>query len=431
MGETTCFGRVRRAFTGLYTSGCTVWAINCFGRIRRAFTGLYTEHNIYLPTEMLLAITGFHLADRWKRRYWVRWAFQATRLIELLQYLMWVDRFYLSVLDASVNPGKTLHCTNGCGLLTMCLVRVLVFGWYMEDVKRTTDYLQRQREQSVPSDSYRKIVNYALVCESLGLADRAMYYFSRSYREDLYEIPANILALGRHAELGAFLVNFDFSFRWSATYNVSFTIMNTLLIGLYDELACIAADYGQLFAGNAAPQRLRGTFDWDQLERHIARTVHRHEVFQGQLSNIKPFLRTAFLLMFYAAVQLLTLGAFMISVNGITTYGVILVGFLTVVIFECYWCCRLVDRLNDMNASIGTLLYSLDWPTKLRYSPRDASRYRQARTSLSIIFSKTQNGLNITGGGMFEICSEAFARLMKISYTLLMFLRDTQRRSFR
>uniref|UniRef100_A0A182JDT7 Uncharacterized protein n=1 Tax=Anopheles atroparvus TaxID=41427 RepID=A0A182JDT7_ANOAO len=162
------------------------------------------------------------------------------------------------------------------------------------------------------------------------------------------------------------------------------------------------------------------------LESNIRNTMRRHEQFLRQVDCLKPFLRNTFLLMFYAAVYFIALGTYRIRSNENILYNIMLCVFLVAVLLECYWCCRLVDKLNEESERIGELLYGLDWPEQLRYSAADAHRYRQARTALLIMMSKSQKNLDITCGGFFVMSSEAFANLVKLTYTMLMFLLDTQ-----
>ncbi|XP_058127640.1 uncharacterized protein LOC131291097 [Anopheles ziemanni] len=389
--------------------------------LKKLYRTVCTEQDFFGPFDLLLILPGFHLARGWHGLR-VRLVFGAMRAIQLFSYLIWADRFVLALLNASANPGKALHYSNTFGVLSMMVARMLVFKWYVVDVERLQQYIRRQRAATPPATgSYRKIVKTAIIFQLIGLADRAVFVFSSTYRRELYEMPANVSRYGWMAELLVHIFSFDFAWRWAAAYNTSLTGMNSIMLGLSDELAEIAEDYRHLLVVEP------GIDFWTQLERNIRRTVRRHEQFLQQLDLLKPFLRTTFLLMFYSAVIFLAIGMFMISANERpSTYDIILSGFLVTLLLECYWCCQLVDRLNDENDRIGEQLYGLEWPEQLCYSLPNAHRYRQARSSLLIMMSMTQKSLGITCGGMFEMSSEAFASLVKLTYTMLMFLRDTQ-----
>ncbi|XP_053668204.1 uncharacterized protein LOC128718604 [Anopheles marshallii] len=395
-------------------------------RFRRSLKRLYIERDFFRPYEILLALPGFHLVERYRTSSWTRVLFLLSRVFQLLQYAVWGDLFYLGLMDASGNFEKALHYGNTFGVLTMMLIRMLVVRWNLPNVEEFKRYLRRQRSikkqtSRTHSRSYQKIVNIAIMFQLIGIVDRFVVCFSSTYRQELYELPSNLVELGWPMVIALHVLSFDFASRWAAAYNVSLTGMNSIMMGLYDELVDIAEEYRQLFARNQD-----GSDFWTCLERNIAQAVKRHETFIAQLDQLKPFLQTTFLVMFYSAALFLATGTFIITAKGTTTYGVILSGFLFALLLECYWCCQLVDRLNDMNAQIGTNLYNLPWPTELQYTKATASRYRQARSSLLIMMSKTQKSLGINCGGMFEMSSEAFASLVKLTYTMLMFLRDTQ-----
>uniref|UniRef100_A0A182LWQ6 Odorant receptor n=1 Tax=Anopheles culicifacies TaxID=139723 RepID=A0A182LWQ6_9DIPT len=424
---------------------------NVLPRVRRSLEWLYIERDFFRPYELLLALPGFYLAAGFRSSSWKRVLFVVTRAVQLFQYAVWADRLYLGLIDASEHFEKALHYVNTFGVLTMFLLRMLVVRWYLPSVEKFKQYLRRQRGNARSSSvthrgSYRKIVNIAIMFQLIGLADRLLFCCSGTYRQELYEMPSNLAALGWPVVVTVHVLSFDFASRWAAAYNVSLTGMNSIMMGLYDELVDIADEYRQLFAGGRSAENAEF---WPCLERNIAQAVKRHATFISHLDQLKPFLQTTFLVMFYSAALFLAIGAFIITANGTTTYDVILSGFLFALLLECYWCCQLVDQLNDMvrlllrklklsgnntfglntalqNAQIGMHLYDLAWPMELQYTVSNGSRYRQVRSSLLIMMSKSRKTLGIRCGGMFEMSSEAFASLVKLTYTMLMFLRDTQ-----
>ncbi|XP_049298438.1 uncharacterized protein LOC125771654 [Anopheles funestus] len=261
-------------------------------RFRRLLQRLYIERSFFHPFEILLALPGFHLVERFRKRSWMRVLFVLTRVIQLLQYALWVDRFYLGLIDSSGSSEKTLHYGNTLSALTMMLVRMLVVRWHMPNVEEFKEYLRRQRRLRVTKPnsgthrvSYRKIVNIAIMFQLIGLADRLVFCFSSTYRQELYELPSNIAELGWPMEIVLHVISFDFASRWAAAYNVSLTGMNSIMMGLYDELVDIAEEYRQLFAGSKDDSEF-----WACLERNIVQAVKRHEAFISQLDQLKPFL---------------------------------------------------------------------------------------------------------------------------------------------
>ncbi|XP_053678197.1 uncharacterized protein LOC128728595 [Anopheles nili] len=394
-------------------------------RFRRWLVDLFTEQDLFRPYELLVAGVGFYLPASFRTTR-IRLLFALTRLIMVCQYAIWADRFYLSLLDIHDDPGKALQYTNSFLTLSMMLGRMLVVHWYRLDVERIMAFLRRQRRAMPISErevSYRRIVGLAGGFQLIGILDRVLVCFSTPYRQLLYEVPANMAALGRPASVIVQAISFDFATRWAAAYNVSLTGMNSLMSGLHDELADIARDYGKLLDVEDLPGAT-----WTRFVTRTTRVVRRHEAFLEQLNMLKPFLCTAFLVMFYSAALFLAIGTHQITsaTNGFSMYHIVLGGYLCTLLIECYRCCQLVDQLNDLNKQIGQQLYGLEWPLELRYSPQDDRLYRQTRSSLLIMMSSSQRSLGITCGGMFEMSSEAFASLIKMIYTLVRFLSDTQ-----
>ncbi|XP_039435808.2 uncharacterized protein LOC120417723 [Culex pipiens pallens] len=65
---------------------------------------------------------------------------------------------------------------------------------------------------------------------------------------------------------------------------------------------------------------------------------------------------------------------------------------------------------------------NLDWPEMLHYSEDYPKEYKSVRTSLLIVTIRAQHSLGISCGGIFEMSQDKFALLVRMTYSVLMFL---------
>ncbi|KAL1398058.1 hypothetical protein pipiens_009260 [Culex pipiens pipiens] len=91
-------------------------------------------------------------------------------------------------------------------------------------------------------------------------------------------------------------------------------------------------------------------------------------------------------------------------------------------IVECYVFCHLATLLNEVHSQIADKIMNLDWPEMLHYSEEFPKEYKSVRTSLLIVTIRAQHSLGISCGGIFEMSQDKFALLVRMTYSVLMFL---------
>ncbi|KXJ73226.1 hypothetical protein RP20_CCG016233 [Aedes albopictus] len=148
----------------------------------------------------------------------------------------------------------------------------------------------------------------------------------------------------------------------------------------------------------------------------------RHAELIEQVATMRTLLKISFLLIFYTEMAFIGCALFYAKMQGLTMNTVIVVSYVSAILMECYWFCRLTDIINHTNHEIGFALYNLNWPEKFCDTPNSRKEYLEIRATLLVIMTRAQQNLGITCGGMFEMSAAAFHELMKMIYSCLMFL---------
>ncbi|XP_058447893.1 uncharacterized protein LOC131428192 [Malaya genurostris] len=158
------------------------------------------------------------------------------------------------------------------------------------------------------------------------------------------------------------------------------------------------------------------------LKQKLAALIRKHADALNHLSQLKTFFEISFLFMFYG--QLVTMGTGIVYLTWRkSSYNILLplVGCLVTITVECFWYCRMIEKLSDANNNIGDSLYNLDWPQRLCYKPAIRKDYREIRTTFLIILTNSQQNIDISCGGLFNMSLAAFAEFLNMVYNLFMF----------
>ncbi|KAL1375033.1 hypothetical protein pipiens_017737, partial [Culex pipiens pipiens] len=70
--------------------------------------------------------------------------------------------------------------------------------------------------------------------------------------------------------------------------------------------------------------------------------------------------------------------------------------------------------------------YNLPWPHKLAKSNCFAREYCSIRSTMMVMMMRAQAGMAFSCGGFYEMSMEKIAELMKLTYTMVMFVLQIQ-----
>ncbi|XP_062712130.1 uncharacterized protein LOC109426304 isoform X2 [Aedes albopictus] len=278
--------------------------------------------------------------------------------------------------------------------------------------------------------SYRLIRRFFLVLEWLFFWDQLILYMFGVNEERQYSVPDNISRLGPRVKLTFDILICSNHLMFSSIYASILTIMNTLFMAFSTELENIVLKCNGIF--ERVDKQMDGTIGMHEnilgskfcniLKRELNMIAARHAELIEQVATMRTLLKISFLLIFYTEMAFIGCALFYAKMQGLTMNTVIVVCYVSAILMECYWFCRLTDILNHTNHEIGYALYNLNWPEKFCDMPNSRKEYLEIRATLLVIMMRAQQNLGITCGGMFEMSAAAFHELMKMIYSCLMFL---------
>lgn len=70
--------------------------------------------------------------------------------------------------------------------------------------------------------------------------------------------------------------------------------------------------------------------------------------------------------------------------------------------------------------------YAMDWMTSITVPRRNMEDYRIVKRTALIVQAQAQQGFGFRAGGMFDMNLEMFMQIMKMCYSLITFLMQTQ-----
>uniref|UniRef100_A0A182QZZ4 Odorant receptor n=1 Tax=Anopheles farauti TaxID=69004 RepID=A0A182QZZ4_9DIPT len=164
---------------------------------------------------------------------------------------------------------------------------------------------------------------------------------------------------------------------------------------------------------------------WSILQTELNSHISRHVQLLDNLKEFSSIVGPFSFVQFYGTLALIADCAFILSMEGMSSHGMIYLLFVTVLVFQSFIICRGIEKINDLHEAIGHAQYAgFDWPQLLRYSDRFRIQYRTVRHSLLLVVERSHIRFQCSYGGLGGISMERFAQLMQKSYSLLTILRQ-------
>nr|XP_029731373.1 uncharacterized protein LOC109426304 [Aedes albopictus] len=372
---------------------------------------LDNESDYFRQMEWALMIAGVQFPSaspnnrKWLFCYWV---------VILFQFSIWFDRFFVACTEWN-SPGELIGVFSFFLALVMINSRAILMRVYLKDILKVRSYLEIILNRDYTEGrvrSYRLIRRFFLVLEWLFFWDQLILYMFGVNEERQYSVPDNISRLGPRVKLTFDILICSNHLMFSSIYASILTIMNTLFMAFSTELENIVLQCNgiervdkQMDGTIGMHENILGSKFCNILKRELNMIAARHAELIEQVATMRTLLKISFLLIFYTEMAFIGCALFYAKMQGLTMNTVIVVSYVSAILMECYWFCRLTDILNHTNHEIGYALYNLNWPEKFCDMPNSRKEY-----------------LGITCGGMFEMSAAAFHELMKMIYSCLMFL---------
>ncbi|XP_019557291.3 uncharacterized protein LOC109402125 [Aedes albopictus] len=387
------------------------------------------ESDYFRQMEWALMIAGVQLPSENPNHH--KWLF-CYRVAILFQCCIWCDRFFVACTEWN-SPAELIGVFSFVLALVMIISRIILMRVYLKDIQKVRSYLETILNKDLTEGrvrSYRLIRRIFLVLEWLFFCDQIILYTFGVYEERQYSVPDNISRLGPRVKLAFDILICSNHIMLSSIYAAILTILNTLIMGFSTELENVVFQCNGIF--ERVNDQMSGTVSlnekmatskfWNIFRTELNMVAARHAEVIEQFATVRTLLKISFLLIFYTEIVFIGCALFYVKMLGLTMNTVIVVSYVTAILMECYWFCRLTDIVNDTNHAIGCALYNLNWPEKLRDMSNLRQEYLEIRVTMLVIMTRAQQKLGITCGGMFEMSVAAFHELMKMIYSCLMFL---------
>ncbi|EDS45165.1 Odorant receptor 7a [Culex quinquefasciatus] len=212
-------------------------------------------------------------------------------------------------------------------------------------------------------------------------------------------------------------------------------IINSILFGFIAELKILTYSCDKIIENaEAAVEKARSQSEsvdtevlfWKHCKMELNTRVKANATILTNLINLRQMLKPVLLLSYYL---LLMVNAFIISSvqNGyFSTYGPC--GILMTVYLNIDFgiVCYNMSKVDDLCSKVGERIYNLPWPHKLTKSDRFAREYRSIRSTMIVMMMRAQAGMAFSCGRFYEMSMEKIAELMKLTYTMVMFVLQVQ-----
>nr|XP_029719068.1 uncharacterized protein LOC109433294 [Aedes albopictus] len=165
---------------------------------------------------------------------------------------------------------------------------------------------------------------------------------------------------------------------------------------------------------------------WRTVRIDLNQAAAYYSEFVNHVEILKQVTYANFLALLLATAVLVTLNSFLCVID-FSSDALGLLVFGAICAMECFFTCRLLDELDDVNEEIAMNAYSMDWMTSITLPRGNLDDYRSIRDTALIVQAQAQRGFCFRAGGMFDMNSKMFMQIMQMCYSWITFLMQTQK----
>uniref|UniRef100_A0A182T3G3 Odorant receptor n=1 Tax=Anopheles maculatus TaxID=74869 RepID=A0A182T3G3_9DIPT len=205
------------------------------------------------------------------------------------------------------------------------------------------------------------------------------------------------------------------------------SIVNAILVGFMGEMELLASCLGDVFETVQEQLTVQKAHDsttayWATLHDQLRECAKRHCEIFTMLPKLQRMASFVFLQHHIFSLGLVTAGCYVTLRGPTLRENVVLSEYPISVVLEYFIFCQLVERLQDMNRSIGNKLYETDWMLQLQYSRKFHREYRSEALTIGLLVMRSQQRIRFTCGSINAVSMEKFTEFINLSYTIVMFL---------
>uniref|UniRef100_A0A182MJ49 Odorant receptor n=1 Tax=Anopheles culicifacies TaxID=139723 RepID=A0A182MJ49_9DIPT len=416
----------------------------CYQKMRNGFQVLFrrfitfTDKSDYFDLYRILAtISAIHYdAFCWiDQTVWIMY-----RFLPILVNISYFYKAYRLILlpedntSAAVVIASIWGFTEGTlriGIIETCYGTLSKIMSFLNDRSyRQQDALVRQQRAALFVQNNR--IQFILVATMLTVA--AWFMTTQLFSRDAFMLQIN----GHVVDSTAIQILYGLLCNvWGLIYVLSFAIfyiiMNTLqleMMILLDGITNVqftvmdgATRQIEILETSGHSSHMQQLVFWSILQPELNRHISRHVELLDNLKEFSSIVGPFSFVQYYGTFALIADCGFILSIEGLSTNGMIYLIFVTVLVFQSFIICRGIEKINDLNEAIGLVLYAgFNWPELLRYNKHFRYQHAAARHTLMLVIGRSQKGFQCSYGGLGGISMERFAQLMQKSYSLLTIL---------
>uniref|UniRef100_A0A182QR19 Odorant receptor n=1 Tax=Anopheles farauti TaxID=69004 RepID=A0A182QR19_9DIPT len=309
---------------------------------------LQADSDFFALLRQLLVVSGVHLETN---RAWVRWLFRLYQLLYPAQCLIWLYRTWLV---AFVEQNKTLSLSLLCGLFALttisvrCWLILLSYG-RLATVRR---YINSQRflrndptARQIRQRAFRANNTLTLGLVAYGLVNFLVYELFGLQSHDIFRMPDYLWRTNATLAWTLHVAVHPMTLTGLAAFVASFLNMHTLLTALQAEFRLVEYAFGGLLS-----RRVGESPDvdglWCELNRELGCCVREHCEVVRHIREVNRVFSFSIIVQYYTALLSLAIDTFFVSYHGFDFVTVMVVTFSTLLVFEWYHSCKLVEDLQ-------------------------------------------------------------------------------------
>uniref|UniRef100_A0A182XY06 Odorant receptor n=1 Tax=Anopheles stephensi TaxID=30069 RepID=A0A182XY06_ANOST len=393
---------------------------------------LRQDSDYFVLLKWLYAFNGIQLQTN---RLWLRALYLLYRLLLPAQCAIWLYRTWAA---AYVERNKNLALSLLCGqfALTSIMFRFILLLLRHNQLQPVRSYINARRflRDHTKAQGLRQRVfrtNNILIIGLMiyGMINFLIYEASDLQWHDIFRMPPYLMEMNRPLAWTLQIIMHPMTLNGLGAYVTSFLSMHTLLTGLQAEFLLVEFAFVGLLK-RVEEQVLQGAIEddarqrllWETFNRELGICVREHCEVVKHIREVHRVHSFSITVQYYTALLSLAIDTFFISYNGLDFVSLSVLIFSVLLVFEWYYCCKLVEDLQATNKRIGWALYTDDWPAWLQHGKRQPGALRQFRITMSIVLLVSQRSLSFHGSDIVEVSWETFGSMLKTSYSVMMFL---------
>ncbi|XP_050070304.1 uncharacterized protein LOC126558343 [Anopheles maculipalpis] len=393
---------------------------------------LRQDSDYFALLKWLYVINGVQLQTE---RLWLRALFMLYRLLLPTQCAIWLYRAWAA---AYVAHNTTLALSLLCGqfAITSIMFRFILVLRSYNQLQPVRSYINSRRflrhhskAQGLRQRAFR--TNNILIISLMmyGMINFIIYEASDLQWHDIFRMPPYLMQMNRPLAWTLQIIMHPMTLNGLGAFITSFLSMHTLLTGLQSEFLLVEFAFVGLLK-RVEEHVLQGSMEdagrqrllWVTFHRELGICVREHCEVVKHIREVHRVHSFSITVQYYTALLSLAIDIFFISYHGLDFVALSVLIFSVLLVFEWYYCCKLVENLQATNKRIGWTLYSDDWPAWLQHGKHQQGALRQFRTTMSIVLLVSQRSLSFHGSDIVEVSWQTFGSMLKTSYSVMMFL---------